>query len=96
MKITPNAAQTVRPADAARVTGSQAAVGSSTAPAAAPRGEAKDSVQISDAGRAVSATGAGLTPERMAEIRGRIQEGAYNSLAVVDEVARRILETGDV
>jgi len=95
MKITPNAAPTIRPDAAARATGAQAVVGTGAAPAAAPKGEVKDSVQISNAGRELSTKGAGLTPERMAEIRGRIQAGAYNSLAVVDEVARRILDNGD-
>ena len=37
-----------------------------------------------------------LAPERIAEIRHRIQSGAYDSLEVVDEVARRILDRGDV
>ena len=35
-----------------------------------------------------------LTSERVGEIRQRILEGAYNSLDVVDEVARRMLERG--
>jgi hypothetical protein len=38
----------------------------------------------------------GLTPERIAEIRGKILEGAYNSVEVVDQVARRMLEHGDI
>jgi negative regulator of flagellin synthesis FlgM len=67
----------------------------------APR---NDRVQISDAGRALaaqetaSAKGARteLTPERIGEIRGKILAGAYNSVEVVDEVARRMLERGDV
>lgn len=62
-----------------------------------------DRVQISDAGRALAAQASGdaaapaeLTPERTAEIRQRVLQGAYNSLDVVDSVARRLLETGEV
>jgi negative regulator of flagellin synthesis FlgM len=63
-----------------------------------------DRVQISDAGRALSESlkpagaenAAELSPERVAEIRKRLLEGAYESVHVVDEVARRILGRGDV
>jgi len=37
-----------------------------------------------------------LTPQRIAEIREKILSGAYNSLDLVDELARRILISGDV
>lgn len=69
----------------------------------APR---SDQVQISNAGRALASQAAasaghaaeaeGLSPARVAEIRGRILEGAYNSVEVVDQVARRMLERGDI
>lgn len=71
----------------------------------APVGRGSDRVEISDAGRALAAretdsleaTGrAELSPERVGEIRQRILEGAYNSMHVVDEVARRMLERGDI
>jgi negative regulator of flagellin synthesis FlgM len=63
-----------------------------------------DKVQISDAGRALAESlkpagrenDAELSPERVAEIRKRLLEGAYESVHVVDEVARRILGRGDV
>ena len=57
-----------------------------------------DSVQISDAGRALSGSaGAGsLSADRVAELRKKVLEGAYNSTNVVDQVAKRILERGDV
>ena len=70
--------------------------------AVAPR---TDSVQISDAGRAkvaqmvggpAAAGRAELTPERVGEIRRRVLERAYDSLGVVDEVARRLLASGDL
>ncbi len=75
---------------------------SSTA-AAAPR---SDQVQISSAGRALASQAAisaghaaeaeGLSPARVAEIRGRILQGAYNSVEIVDQVARKMLERGDI
>ena len=65
-----------------------------------------DKVQISTAGKALAAQAAssaghaaeteGLSPERIAQIRSRILEGAYNSVEVVDQVARRMLERGDI
>ena len=57
-----------------------------------------DSVQISDAGRALSGTSGSnsLSADRVAELRKRVLEGAYNSTHVVDQVAKRILERGDV
>ena len=60
---------------------------------------ATDSVQISDAGRARAASAndvSGLSPDRVAQLRKNILDGAYNSLDVVDEVARRILDSGDL
>ena len=61
----------------------------------------EDKVQISDAGRALAAQAAGgtqseLTPERIAQVRERILSGAYNSLEVVDQVARKMLASGDI
>lgn len=57
-----------------------------------------DSVQISDAGRAMSTTESSgtLSSERVAELRRRVLEGAYNTTHVVNQVARRILDRGDV
>ena len=60
-----------------------------------------DKVQISDAGRALAAqaasdAGGELTPERISEIRDRIMSGAYHSLEIVDQVARKMLESGDI
>lgn len=65
----------------------------------APVAPATDSVQISDAGRARAASAndvSGLDPERVAQIRQNILSGAYNSLDVVDQVAQRILNSGDL
>lgn len=74
-----------------RNTGSQPVV-----PAVAP---AQDSVVISDAGRALSAkdsTVSDLDPHHEAAIRQRVVDGAYDSLEIVDQVARRILDSGDL
>ena len=74
-----------------RTTGSQAVVPATPA--------AHDSVVISDAGRALSAQGStvsDLDPQQEAVIRQRIVDGAYDSLEIVDQVARRILESGDL
>ena len=72
--------------------------------AAVPR---VDRVEISDAGRALAAkasdgpaasAGAGgeMSADRVTELRQRVLSGAYDSLAVVDQVARRMLQNGDV
>ena len=50
-----------------------------------------DTVSISDAGRAPAARGA-----RLQDIRERILRGAYDTDEVVGEVARRILDRGDL
>ena len=68
------------------------------------KSDRSDKVQISDAGRALAESlrppaaenAMELSPERVAEIRKRLLEGAYESVHVVDEVARRILGRGDV
>ena len=64
-----------------------------------------DKIQFSAEGRALaqqkleSAQGAAeadapLSAERTAEIRTRILQGAYDSVDIVDQVARRMLERG--
>lgn len=68
-------------------------------PAVAP--DRSDKVQISDAGRALAAKdgaaeGSSLSAERIAQLRQRVLDGAYNSLDVVDEVAKRIMARGDL
>ena len=67
----------------------------------APVSSRRDSVQISDsartlASRAESDERAKMNPERVAELRQKVYEGAYNALDVVDQVARRILTRGDI
>lgn len=63
----------------------------------APRPAKSDSVQISDTGRRLNAeVRETLDPERVAELRQKVLTGAYNTLDVVDQVARRILSRGDL
>ncbi len=63
----------------------------------APR---SDSVEISSAGRSLSQSAlearSNLDPERVAELRTKVLTGAYNTLDMVDHVARRILSRGDL
>ena len=59
-----------------------------------------DKVSISEAGRALAAREGGaerasLDPSRASQIRERVLSGAYNTLEVVDAVARRLLDSGD-
>ena len=99
MKIIPKAAEPVRtePVSVAKTQGSPYHPSAKPAAEQAPR---SDQVQISDAGRAMAERAeAGASPiseERVSQIRSRILEGAYNQLDVVDEVARRILDSGDI
>jgi hypothetical protein len=58
---------------------------------------ASDQVQFSDVGRRLSAAQAdSIDPDRVKELRERVMSGAYNSLEMVEQVARRILDSGDV
>jgi negative regulator of flagellin synthesis FlgM len=60
-----------------------------------------DTVQISDSGRSMAARASAEKPSEMdpahvADLRRKVYEGAYNSLDVVDQVARRVLARGDL
>jgi negative regulator of flagellin synthesis FlgM len=56
-----------------------------------------DSVQISDEARRLNAEQKDtFNPERVTELRQKVLSGAYNTLDVVDQVARRILTRGDL
>lgn len=60
-----------------------------------------DKVSISDAGRALAARNgaadsAPLDSARAGRIRDRVLSGAYDTLEVVDAVARRLLDSGDI
>jgi len=56
-----------------------------------PRG---DSVEISAEARGLASEG--LDPERLVEIRENIRQGRYDQPGVAEDVARRILASGDV
>ena len=66
----------------------------------APASPKSDSVSFSSAGRAlagrVASVDAAFDPERVAELRTRVMTGAYNTLDIVDQVARRMLTRGDL
>jgi anti-sigma28 factor (negative regulator of flagellin synthesis) len=101
MKINGTGSEALRPAAGKPVGGAKGTA--ADAPKSQPGGAGaprSDSVQISDAGRALSTGGpsgsGALSAERVAELRKRVLEGAYNSTQVVDQVAKRILERGDV
>lgn len=51
-----------------------------------------DRVEISDAGRDLAAE---LSPD-LEQIRSKVLEGEYNKPAVIEQVARRILASGDL
>ena len=68
---------------------------------AGPGSDRFDKVSISDAGRALAAreSGADMSaadPARVGRIRDRVLNGAYDTLEVVDAVARRLLVSGDL
>jgi negative regulator of flagellin synthesis FlgM len=62
-----------------------------------------DKVEISDEARrlsrgadATSPSNNSLSPEKIAEYRQKILGGAYDSLEVVEQVARKMLTSGDI
>lgn len=105
MYIYPNAGGPIAPDSTTGGSQPNAAPGSTVpAPVApAPTPVPSDSVDISDAGRALAArngqsgtTSGSLDPARAAQIRDRVLNGAYDTLEVVDAVARRVLSSGDL
>jgi len=64
-------------------------------PAADGTAPKRDAVDVSAEGHAL-ARGAALTPDRIADVRQRILQGAYDQANVVDAVVRRILQSGDL
>jgi negative regulator of flagellin synthesis FlgM len=62
-----------------------------------------DKVAISDEARklargadAAGGANSALAPEQIAQYREKILSGAYNSLEVVEQVARKMLTSGDI
>ncbi|MBW3630159.1 MAG: flagellar biosynthesis anti-sigma factor FlgM [Gemmatimonadetes bacterium] len=106
MRITSTAADFIRP-DQTRETQRSTDEGLAKKAASQPAAkvERSDKVEISEAARQLAATGGlaegtsvrgDLTPERVAAIRENILKGAYNSVDVVDQVARKMLASGDI
>jgi len=62
---------------------------------ATPRAAARDAVSLSAEGLAMS-KGDAANDARLAEIRQRVNQKAYDSTAVLDSVARAILKSGDL
>jgi hypothetical protein len=102
MKINGGTPGPIRP-DAARDVRAPGADGAGKARSTPVGVDRQDRVEISDAGRARAAEG-GLTaaseaasgPARLNDIRQRVLQGAYDTDTVVGEVARRILDRGDI
>jgi anti-sigma28 factor (negative regulator of flagellin synthesis) len=87
--VTPRSTRAVSdPATVDRTASAGAASGSEQA---GPR----DSVELSAEGLAKSKD-ATLTDQRIAQIRQNVLQGAYDSSHVVDQVAKKILASGDL
>ncbi|HEX6037815.1 flagellar biosynthesis anti-sigma factor FlgM [Longimicrobium sp.] len=88
--------EAARPVHAAHA----ATPGSPVAPVAPAGGT--DRVELSSEARALAARldqpgeGRELTPERIAELRQRIRDGVYDTPDMAEEVARRVLDSGDL
>ena len=105
MRINGTGADYIRPDQAREIQRTQGdgAAKKANAPQPASPVQRGDKVEISDAARklaqgvdgASSARGE-LAPERVALIREKILAGAYNSLDVVEQVAKKMLESGDI
>ena len=106
MRITSTGADFIRPDQTREIQRSNdesAAKKAASQPAA--KVERSDKVEISEAARQLAASGGlreastvqgEITPERVAAIREKILKGAYNSIEVVDQVARKMLASGDI
>ncbi len=66
--------------------------GNATSQTAAPQ---RDRVELSSEGRALARASA-LDAGRVDAIRQRVLTGAYDNLGVIDQVARRMLQRGDL
>ena len=94
-RIDPNALGGVKPGTSDR--------GAATRPtenvATAPERPKQDTVSFSDEARALasgSSTRAAASSERVEDVRQRVLLGAYNTAEMAGEVAKRILQRGDL
>ncbi|MBI2795766.1 MAG: hypothetical protein HYX65_03570 [Gemmatimonadetes bacterium] len=96
MKIDPSSLSDVQAQAARAVREAVKGPRRDTSSAARPTPSApQDTVELSAEGRALGRASS-LTDARVQQIRQRIMQGAYDSLDVVDTVARQILQRGDV
>ena len=94
-RIEPSLLNGVKP----QVTDRQAPAARQATVASSPDRPKHDSVQFSDEGRALAGGTpllAASGPERVAEVRQRILRGAYNTAEMAGEVAKRILQRGEI
>lgn len=96
--VRPETTRTVQPADLPGLADTDAI---RSVPPVGPSTDRSDRVSISDAGRALAARDggidvAGLDAARVDRIRDRVLSGAYDTLEVVDAVARRLLDSRDI
>ena len=105
MRINGTGADIIRPDQTREIQRTQAEGVAKKANAPQPSApvQRSDKVEISDAARMLahgvdgaSSTRGELAPERVALIREKILSGAYNSLDVVEQVAKKMLESGDI
>lgn len=103
MYINPKSSGSIRPESMSKPADVSEAAAVKSATSAPVGSDRSDKVEISDAGRALAArdgkeaqSSPGLDPARADRIRGRILSGAYDTLEVVDTVARRLLDSGDL
>jgi hypothetical protein len=102
MYIYPKNSGSIRPESTSQPTDVSATGAIKPATSTPSSSDRSDTVEISDAGRALAArdgtettSKSGLEPARADQIRGRVLSGAYDTLEVVDTVARRLLDSGD-
>jgi anti-sigma28 factor (negative regulator of flagellin synthesis) len=93
--IDPNALNGVRPGAAER----SAPPKRSDAVASSPERPKQDTVSFSDEARALasgSSTRAASSTERIEDVKQRVLLGAYNTAEMAGEVAKRILQRGEL
>jgi len=67
--------------------------------ASTPDRAKQDTVSFSDEARAMASGGSprvAASPERVSDVRQRVMMGAYNTAEMAGEVAKRILQRGDI
>jgi anti-sigma28 factor (negative regulator of flagellin synthesis) len=94
-RIDPNALAGIKPGAAER----GAAIRSTETVPSTPERPKQDTVSFSDEARALASgtsTRAAASSERVEDVRQRVLLGAYNTAEMAGEVAKRILQRGDL